>query len=151
MIRMPGLAATCIVVAMNASGAQTPAPADSLRPNEVTAVSIKSGKLALSSSANPGPVFLADGAYKNESNTIIVIVDGRVIRVEYGSGTVSRVASMRVQNERVMLTPPVIALMSVSPFPLPSGTFTSHDGGHWFKVMSGRPTEFSIRSDDQQT
>jgi hypothetical protein len=146
MMRMLIVAATCVVVGVNTSVAQSPAPGDSAGPNEVTAVSIKSGKLALSSAANPGPVFLPDGAYTNTGNTVIVVLDGRIIRVEYGSGSISQVASMRVQNQRVMLTPPVVALMSVSPFPLPSGTFTTQDGAHWFKVMSARPIEFVIRS-----
>jgi hypothetical protein len=143
MTRMPGLAAASLLVALNVTGAQTPAPSDTA-PNAVTAVSIKSGKLALSSAANPGPVFLPDGAYTNESNTTIVFLDGRILRVEHGSGTVDQVGSVRIQRDRVMLTPSVRALMAVSPFALPSGTFRSQDGNTWFKVESGRPTEFAL-------
>ena len=149
MIRMLGLAAACVVVAVNAPRAQTPAPADTA-PMEVTEVSIKSGKLPLSSATNPGPVFFADGAYTNEIKTVIVVQGGRIIRVEYASGTVSRVASIRLQNQRVMLKPPVTALVPVSPFPLPSGTFTTQDGAHSFKVVSGRPTELTVRAGSPQ-
>ena len=143
MKRMIGLGATCLMVALNATNAQTPAPADTA-PNAVTAVSIKSGKLALSSAANPGPVFLPDGAYTNESNTTIVFLDGRILRVEHGSGTVDQVGSVRIQRDRVMLTPSVRALMAVSPFALPSGTFRNQEGNSWFKVVSGKPTEFGL-------
>jgi hypothetical protein len=150
MNRMLGLSAACFVIAVNAPHAQSPVLTDSAGPNEVTTVSIKSGKLALSSAANPGPVFLADGAYKNESNTVIVILDGRIVRIEYGSGTIARVASIRLHDERVMLTPMVSALMQVTPFPLPSGTFTSQDGALWLKVVSGRPAEFTVRASSPQ-
>lgn len=146
MMRIPGVTALLILVVADALGAQTTPAADSARPNDVTAVSIKSGRLALSSASNPGPVFLPDGAYSNGSGTVLVLLDGRIIRVEYGSGNVSQVASMRVQRDKVMLTPPVSALMSVSPFQLPSGTFTSQDGAHALTVMSGRPTAFVIQA-----
>ena len=150
MIRNVGLVAVLLMVALHAPEAQTSAPADSTRPNDVTAVSIKSGRLALSSTSNPGPAYLPDGAYSNGSGTVLVLLDGRIIRVEYGSGSVSQVASMRIQRDRVMLTPPVTALMSVSPFPLPSGTFTSQDGAHVLTVLSGRPTEFIIQSGERK-
>lgn len=145
MNRMLAIAVGGGIAALNVLGAQDSA-ADSTAPNQVTAVSIRSGKLALSSAANPGPVFLPDGAYRNDANTVIVILDGRIIRVEYGSGTVTQVASSRVQRGRVMLTPPVTALMSVSPFPLPGGTFTHQDGAAWVKIVSAMPTEFVVRA-----
>ena len=144
-MRIRGIAAALFMFAAS-MGAQTPEAVDSTRPNDVTAMSIKSGRLALSSTANPGPVYLPDGAYKNGSGTVLVLLDGRIIRIEYGAGRVSPVASTRIQRRQVMLTPPVTALMSVSPFPLPSGTFTSEDGGSVITVMSGRPTEFTIRA-----
>ena len=150
MMRIPGVTALLLLVVAVALGAQTTPAAYSARPNDVTAVSIKSGRLALSSASNPGPVYLPDGAYSNGSGTVLVLLDGRIIRVEYGAGTVSQVASMRYQRDRVMLTPPVTALMSVSPFPLPSGTFTSQDGAHVVTVMSGRPTEFIIQSGERK-
>ena len=144
MLRTLGLVATGILVAVNAPRAQSPAPEDSTASNEVTAVTIASGKLALSLKGEPGPVFLADGVYTNESKTVIVVLDGRITRIEYASGTVTRVASIRLQDQRVILTPPVTALMPVSPSPLPSGTFTSQDGAI-LRVVSGRPTEFARR------
>ena|SRR5688572_28283602 len=146
MIRLPGIAAALVMLAVNALPAQMTASADSTAPDEVTRVSIKSGKLALSSAANPGPVFLADGAYTNESNTVIVVLDGRITRVEYGSGKVIQVASVHLQRERVMLMPQVTALMSVSPVPLPSGRFTSENSVK-LTVVSGRPTEFTLGPD----
>lgn len=149
MMRLFALAAATVVVVAHTSGAQAPAPIDSTGPQEVTAVSVKSGRLALSSAARPGPVFLPDGAYSNESNTVIVVLSGRIIRVEYGSDAVRQVASTRLQRQQVMLTPPVSALMSVSPFVLPSGTFRSQDGANSFKVMSGRPVEFTFRAVSQ--
>jgi hypothetical protein len=145
MIRIPGIAAACLMVAVSTLPAQTPASADSIGAHEVGALSIKSGKLALSSAANPGPVFLPDGVYTNESNTVIVVLDGRITGVEYESGKHVRVASLHMQRDRVMLTPTVTALMSVSPFPLPSGKFTSQDGVT-LTVVSGRPTEFTLRA-----
>ena len=144
MLRMLGLGAAGLLVVVNATHAQVPASADTMPPDGVTAVSVKSGRLALSSAANPGPVFLPDGAYTNESNTTLVILDGRIMRVEYGSGTVAQVGSIRMQKDKVMLTPSVRALVSVSPFVLPSGTFRTQDGSSWFRVESGRPVEFTI-------
>jgi hypothetical protein len=142
-VRMLGLSVISMIAALNAAQAQTDTTQPK-GPDEVTAVSVKSGKLALSSTANPGPVFLPDGAYTNENNTVVVILDGKIMRVEYGSGSVTVVGSMRMQKEKVMLTPSVRALMSVTPFPLPSGTFTSKDGSASFTVFSGRPTEFTL-------
>lgn len=144
MIRTLGLATACLIIAVNATESQESAPPSDTLSHEVTDVSIKSGKLALSSAANPGSVFLADGAYKNDSDTFIIVVDGRIIRIEYGTGTVSQVATIRLQrDDRVMLTPPVTALMQVTPFPLPSGTFRSQHGA-LLKVSSGRPVEFTL-------
>lgn len=148
MKSMGVLAAVCLMGALNASLAQEPSSAG---PNEVTEVSIKSGKLALSSAANPGPVFLPDGAYMNDASTTIVIVHGRIVRVEYGSGTAVQVASIRLTNERVMLTPPVTALMQVQPIPLPSGIFRSKDGSSSLKVVSARPTEFVVSASAPQS
>jgi hypothetical protein len=144
MIRIFALATTWLTIAAHSAYGQPPASADSSASNEVTAVSIKSGKLALSSTANPGPVFLADGAYANEQNTVIVVLHGRIVRIEYASGTVTQVASIRMQKERVMLTPPVVALMAVSPFPLPSGMFRSQDGVSSLRVVGGSPTAFTV-------
>lgn len=145
MIRIPGITAAFVMLAVSVLPAQTPASAESTGPNEVTAVSIKSGKLALSSAANPGPVFLTDGVYTDEGNAVIVVLDGRISRVEYASGKLIQVASIHRQRERIMLVPQVSALMSVSPFPLPSGRFTS-DNGVTLTVVAGRPTEFTLRA-----
>jgi hypothetical protein len=150
MMRMAGLAAAFVVAAMHATQAQAAAAADSVGPNGVTAVAIKSGRLTLSSAANPGPVVLPDGAYKGDGGTTLVILDGRLTRVEYASGTVVDVASVRVRDQRVIVTPGTTALVQVTPFPLPSGTFANQNGGASIKVVSGRPTEFSMGAPPSQ-
>jgi hypothetical protein len=137
--------AVALALAMNAATAQTAAPADSASPNDVRAVSIKSGRILLSSAANPGPVVLADGAYASSGGTVIVIVDGKIARVEGSSGKVTLVGSSRMNRQRVMLTPVVGALIvAVTPFALPSGTFRATDRVTFFRVVDGRVMEFTL-------
>lgn len=150
MHRIGGIALACVMVFVNAAGAQD--NADSARvagPHDVISLKIKSGRLALSSASNPGPVFLSDGAYTNDAGIVISILDGRIVSVGYPSGRVDEVASISIQRDRVMLMPPVVALMQVSPFPLPSGTFTTPSGAR-FRVLSARPTEFTLAPAQEQ-
>ena len=134
-----------VMLAVNAAHAQDPTVADSIGQNGVRNLSISGGKLVLSSAAHPGPASMPNGAYESDAKTVIVFLDGRITRVEYATGTISQVASMRLQNGRVMLMPPVTALMQISAFPLPSGTFTMRNGSAFLKVVSGRPAEFSLQ------
>lgn len=149
-------------ISATAVSAQTPAlvpPPDSaiagmVAQNAVTAVSIKSGRLVLSSAANPGKTLVPDGTYTNELNTIIVIVNGRITRVQESSGSIVEVESIRQSRQGVIrVVPSTNALMAVSERPLPSGTFRSEDGQSSIKIVFGRPTEFTVaavRKDEQK-
>jgi hypothetical protein len=118
---------------------------DSSTRNVVTAFSVKSGKIALSSAANQGPAYLPDGTYTNENNTIIVILDGRIARLQTSSDAITEIALVRVNRQRViMLTPSTNALMEVKDITLPSGTFRSEDGASSVTVVAGRPTAFTL-------
>jgi len=145
MNRIPGITAACLLAAFHVSLAQEPAPADSSAFDVVTSVSIKSGRLALATAGVSEPMYLPDGAYRSDTKTVLVILDGRISRVEYASGTITPVASARMERGRVMLTPPVGALMQVTPFPLPTGTFTNEDASVTLKVVSGQPRELRRR------
>jgi hypothetical protein len=141
------------VAAASAAYAQEPLPAaapaalDSSTRNVVTAFSVRSGKIALSSAANPGPASLPDGTYTNENNTIIVILDGRIVRIQTSSGAITEISSARVTRlHGIMLTPSTNALMAVSEITLPSGTFKSEDGASSVTVVAGRPTAFTLSS-----
>ena len=107
----------------SALSAQTPSPAaapdsivqDSAALNAVKDFSIRSGKLVLSSAANPGPVYLPDGTYSDESNTAIVIRDGRIARIQQASGDLIEVSAVRLNRRGVItVTPSTNALMAVS-------------------------------------
>ena len=149
-------------ISATAVSAQTPAlvpPPDSAiasltAQNSVTAVSIKSGRLVLSSAANPGKTLVPDGTYTNELNTIIVIADGRIARIQESSGAIMEVESIRQSRQGVIrVVPSTNALMAVSERPLPSGTFRTEDGQSSIKIVFGRPTEFTIpsaRKDEQK-
>lgn len=151
MIRMLQLACVCVMLGASAAYAQTPSPAaaadapDSSTQNVVTTFSVKSGKIALSSAANPKAAFLPDGTYTNESGTIIVILDGVIVRIQRDSGEATEISSVRVNRDRViMLTPSTNALMQVTDIRLPSGTFKSEDGRSSITVVVGRPTAFKL-------
>ena len=127
--------------------AQPPAAPDTTAAdaNAVTAYAIRSGKLMLSSKANPKPVALPDGVYKNQSDLVLAILNGRVTRLGESTGELTEIASMRLNKDRlVKLTPSTNALMTVTDITLPSGTFTSEDGRSSVKIVFGRPTEFTI-------
>ena len=137
----------------SALSAQTPSPAaapdsivqDSASLNAVKDFSIRSGKLILSSAANPGPVHLPDGTYSDESNTAIVIRDGRIARIQQASGELIEVSAARVNRRGVItITPSTNALMAVSDVPLPTGTFKSDDGVSSISIVLGRPTAFTL-------
>jgi hypothetical protein len=139
----------------SALSAQTPSPAappdsivqDSAALNAVKDFSIRSGKLVLSSAANPGPVYLPDGTYSDESNTAIVIRDGRIARIQQASGDLIEVSAVRLNRRGVItVTPSTNALMAVSDMPLPTGTFKSDDGVSSIRIVLGRPTAFTIAS-----
>ncbi|MEO8577011.1 MAG: hypothetical protein ABI556_09935 [Gemmatimonadales bacterium] len=111
----------------------------------VTAYSIRSGKLMLSSKANTKPVALPDGVYTNQSDLTIALLDGRVTRMKESTGQITEIASMRLNKDRlVKLTPATNALMAVTDVTLPSGTFKSEDGLSSVTVVYGRPTAFTI-------
>ena len=139
----------------SALSAQTPSPAaapdsivqDSASLNAVKDFSIRSGKLVLSSAANPGPVYLPDGTYSDESNTAIVIRDGRIARIQQASGDLIEVSAVRLNRRGVItVTPSTNALMAVSDMPLPTGNFNSDDGVSSIRILLGRPTAFTIAS-----
>ena len=124
-----------------ASAADTTDPA---ARNIVTSYSVKSGRLILSSAANPGPVQMPDGEYTNESGIVIVFVDGSVTRLQRGDRT-NDISNTRLNRQKlVVLTPSTNALMAVSDITLPSGTFKSPDEQSWIRVVVGRPAEFAI-------
>ena len=151
MIRMLQLACVCVMLGASAAYAQAPSPAaaadapDSSTQNVVTTFSVKSGKITLSSAANPKAAFLPDGTYTNESGTIIVILDGVIVRIQRDSGEATEISSVRMNRDRViMLTPSTNALMQVTDIRLPSGTFKSEDGRSSITVVVGRPTAFKL-------
>ena len=146
MLRSAALSFVFIAGAASAE-AQAPASTDTAvsEPNAVTAYAIKSGKLMLSSKANPKPTPLPDGTYTNQSDLILVILDGRVTRVQESTDRIIEIASMRLNREKlVKLMPSTNALMAVSDMTLPSGTFKSADGASSITVVFGRPTEFTL-------
>ncbi len=131
--------------AQAAAPAAAPAILDSATQYVVTEYSVKSGKIVLSSAANPIPTYMPDGTYTNESNTIIVILEGAVVRVQSEAGSITEIASVRMTRQRIItLTPSTNALMQVTDIRLPSGTFTSEDGRSSITVIQGRPTAFTI-------
>lgn len=149
MIRMLGFAAFLLVITASLAAGQTqsPPPSDTLagNPDSVTAYSLRSGKLMLSSKANPKPVTMPDGAYTNEADVIIVFIDGRVTRVQESTDRITEIASARLNRNRlVTLTPSTNALMAVSEIILPSGTFTSEDRRRSVTIVFGRPTAFTL-------
>jgi hypothetical protein len=153
MIKVLRLIAILLVSSASAVSAQTEAPASpdttATDANAVTVFAIRSGRLMLSSKANPKPVVLPDGVYKNQSDLVLAIIDGRVTRIAESTGEITEVASMRLNKDRlVKLTPSTNALMTVTDVTLPSGTFTSEDGRSSVKIVSGRPTMFTIPGGD---
>jgi hypothetical protein len=149
MIRTLPLAVTLLVITASIAPAQTEAPAmpDTALANRdsVTAYAIRSGRLMLSSKANPKPVALPDGAYTNEAGVIIVFVNGRITRVQETTDKITEIGSARLNKNRlVTVTPSTNALMAVSEFILPSGTFTSEDRRSSVTIVFGRPTAFSL-------
>ena len=151
MIRMLQLTCVCVIVGASTAYSQEAAPTppanapDSAALTAVSTYAMKSGKIALSSGANPKPTFLPDGTYTNESGTIVVILDGVIARLQRESGEITEISSVRMNRERViMLTPSTNALMQVSDMRLPSGTFKSADGLSSISVVMGRPTAFSV-------
>jgi hypothetical protein len=153
MVRLLRRAFIFAAIAAHAVSAQTPSPVpvpdttikDPATQNVVTGFSIRSGKLALSSAANPGPVFLPDGTYTNGGNTVIVVVNALITRIQESWGAIIEVGSIRINRQRgVRLIPSTNALMTVSDLPLPSGRFKSEDGKNSFTIVAGRPTEFSF-------
>ena len=151
MIPTIRLVAVLLTVTASAAAAQAPAsaPADTAATdvNAVTAYAIRSGKLVLSSKANPKPTPLPDGTYTNQADLILVILDGRVTRVQESTDRITEIASMRLNREKlVRLTPSTNALMAVGEMPFPSGTFKSADGLTSFTIVYGRPTEFILAS-----
>jgi|SRR5689334_4100903 hypothetical protein len=146
MIRF--IAAACVVVAfaLPAQAQETEvAQATITDADTVTAFAIKSGRLALTSTAHPGANYLPDGPYTNEGGTKIVFVDGSLVRVERTSGSITDIMTMRTNRQKmVILTPATNALMQVADMNLPSGTFRSEDGRTLISVMSGKPVAFVL-------
>ena len=106
---------------------------------------MKSGKIALSTATSAKPVFLPDGTYTNEGGTVLVIVDGVIVRLERDGGEATFIESVRLNRDKqIMLTPGTSALMQVTDMRLPSGTFRTADGKSFFSVVMGRPTSFNV-------
>jgi len=147
MISILGFCGVCVIAGAartaQAQDAVLAAPPDS---SAVTSFSIKSGKIALSSLKNPGPVYLPDGTYTNEGGAVLVILDGHITRLQRNpDGEMTEIASIRLNRlHGIQLTPSTNALMTVSEITLPTGTFTSADGASSMRVVSGRPTTFTI-------
>jgi len=149
MIPIVRLASVALLVSASGAYAQTPLPAAPPETpgaqNVVTTFSVKSGKIALSSVAYPGKTYLPDGTYTNENGTIIVIVDGILVRLQQSTGEITEIASVRVNRQNVIvLTPSTNALIQVTDVKLPSGTFKSEDARSSITVVAGRPTAFSL-------
>lgn len=145
MLRFVAVLAVFGVSALSAQESDTTA----VNPHAVTAYALKSGRLLLSSKANPKPARMPDGAYANQDNVVIVFLDGSVTRVQRSTGEITEIESMRLnRQQRVTLTPSTNALMAVSDLPLPSGTFTSEDGRSSVTFILGRPTEFTLTSNN---
>jgi hypothetical protein len=122
-----------------------PAALDPATKNVVTKFSVRSGKIALSSAANPGPVYMPDGTYTNESGTIIVILNGSITRLQQSTDEIVEIASLRLnRQDMIRLTPSTNALMAVTDMPLPSGTYKAEDGRASVTFLSGRPTAFTL-------
>jgi hypothetical protein len=99
----------------------------------------------LSSKANPKPTALPDGTYTNDSDLIIVFLDGRVSRIQESTDKLTEIGSMRLsRQQRVTLTPSTSALMAVTEFTLPSGLFKSVDGSTSVTIVNGRPIAFTL-------
>lgn len=146
LIKSISLAAIISIVAASEAFAQDSTPVDSAMRNVVTAFSVKSGKLVLSSAANPGKSYLPDGTYSTEDGAILAIVDGRISRFQRATGEIVEISNVRVTRlGLVALTPSTNALMAVSDFNLPSGTYKSEDGKSSLTVVAGRPTAFVLR------
>lgn len=151
MIPIVRLASVLVLVCASGAYGQTSSPAASTdvpgnsTQNVVTAYAVKSGKIALSSAANPKPVFLPDGTYTNESGTILVILEGVLTRLQQSTGEITEINSVRkTRQDVIVLTPSTNALMQVTDIKLPSGTFRSEDGRSSITVVAGRPTAFTI-------
>ena len=149
MIRTLKSAAILLVITATVASAQTESPAlpdtTTGNPDSVTAYALRSGKLMLSSKANPKPMKLPDGAYTNQAGVIIAVVNGRIARIQESTDKITEIASARLnRNRSVTLTPSTNALMAVSEFVLPSGTFTSEDGRSSVTIVFGRPTAFRL-------
>ena len=86
LIRSIPLAAIISIVAASGAFAQDSTSVDSAMRNVVTVFSVKSGKLVLSSAANPGKSYLPDGTYSTEDGAILAIVDGRISRFQRSLG-----------------------------------------------------------------
>jgi hypothetical protein len=131
-------------IARSQSSAAVADTASAADRNVVTSYSVKSGRLMLSSAANPGPVAMPDGTYTNESGIAIVFLEGSITRLVRGE-SISEISNMRVNRQKlVVLTPSTNALMAVSDINLPSGTFKLPDESSWIRVIIGRPAEFLI-------
>jgi len=137
-----------VLVTASAGHAQTPATAiavDTIALNTVTDYSVKSGKLVLSSVANPGKVHLPDGTFTNEAGAILVILGGKIARVQGSEGDLTEISAVRMNRfQRIMLTPSTNALNTVTEIPLPSGEFRSEDGAATVTIVSGRPIRFTL-------
>jgi hypothetical protein len=149
MIFILRLVAALLAFTASTVSAQDPSPpapdTTTQDPNAVTAFSIRSGKLMLSSGANPKPTALPEGAYTNDSELIIVFVDGRVTRIQESTDGITEIGSMRLsRQQRVTLTPSTSALMAVTEFTLPSGMFKSADGSTTVTIVNGRPIAFTL-------
>ena len=150
MIRMLSFAA--LLLAFNAGNVSAqessyalPDTAAAEDPNAVTTYSVRSGKLMVSSKANPKPTTLPDGTYTNQSDLIIVILNGRVTRIQESTDRITEIASMRLNRQRlVVLMPSTNALMAVGEVMLPSGTFRSEDGQSSVTIVYGRPAAFTL-------
>ena len=139
------LAAIISIVAATGASAQDSTSVDSAARNVVTSFSVKSGKIVLSSAANPGKSYLPDGTYSTDEGAVLVIVDGRISRFQRASGEMVEISNVRLTRLGLLaLTPSTNALMAVSDFNLPSGTYKSEDGRSSLSVVAGRPTAFIL-------
>lgn len=145
LIRSVKLAAIISIVAASGASAQDSTSVDSATRNVVTSFSVKSGKIVLSSAANPGKSYLPDATYSTDEGAILVIVDGRISRFQRASGEMVDISNVRLTRlGLIALTPSTNALMAVSDFNLPSGRYKSEDGRSSLTVIAGRPTAFTI-------
>ena len=119
----------------------------------VTAVAIRYGKLAMSTTAVPGPAYLPTTVYKAPNGVSFVVQDGLITKLTPPGGGNVVVTSIRLTSEGVLqLLGAQSGRTAPSPgqlFSLGDGTYTSIDGKSSLTITSGRPSRFVLPGSTQ--